>query len=366
MLEQILLIQFLRDHGQNTLDRLDFATYPWELLIRQARRANLLSRIAVFLQERMLLEQVPDRPRLHFSNAIHLANANARSAKWEVKQIHRVLHQANVDFVLLKGAAYIWSDNHAAKGRLFTDTDIMVTKADLQLAESTLAHKGWFGDLFNTYNQRYYRKWMHEIPPLQHLQRQTTLDVHHTIIPPTSRLKPKPKKLWDQADALENTPGLFILSPLDMILHSATHLFHEGEFNQGLRDISDLDLLLRQFIVPNDHWSLLLKRSIELNLERPLYYALNYTRCILHTPVPESCIAESAKLGRLNVLQKRFMDMLFLRALAPNHATCKVTGAGVASWLLYIRSHWLRMPWYLLLPHLLYKGWLRLTGKSHH
>lgn len=366
VLEQIVLIQFLRDHGQNKLDRLDFATYPWELLIRQARRANLLSRIAVFLQKLKLLEQIPDQPRLHFLNAIHLANANARSAKWEVKQIHRVLRQANVDFVLLKGAAYIWSGNDAAQGRLFSDTDILVNKADLQLAENTLTHNGWFGDFFNTYNQRYYREWMHEIPPLQHLQRQTTLDVHHTIIPPTSRLKPKPRKLWEQADALEDMPGLFILSPLDMILHSATHLFHEGEFNQGLRDISDLDLLLRQFIVEHDYWPQLLERAIELNLERPLYYALNYTRYILHTPVPESYIAESAKRGHLNVVQKRFMDILFLRALAPNHVTCKATGAELASWLLYIRSHWLRMPWYLLLPHLLHKSWLRLTGKSHH
>ena len=366
MLEQILLIQFLREHGKNSLDRLDFAGYPWELLIRQARCANLLSRIAVFLQELELLDQVPDKPRLHFLNAIHLANANARSAKWEVKQIYQVLHQGNVGFVLLKGAAYIQSGNDAAKGRLFGDTDIMVAKDDLATAENALGKNGWFGDFFDTYNQRYYREWMHEIPPLLHLQRQTTLDVHHTIIPPTSRLKPKPKKLWEQADALENMPGLFVLSPLDVILHSATHLFHEGEFNQGLRDISDLDLLLRQFIVEHDQWPDLIERAIELNLERPLYYALNYTRRILHTPVPEYCIAESAKRGRLNSVQKKLMDMLFLRALAPNHTSCKVTGAGLASWLLYIRSHWLRMPLHLLLPHLLRKSWMDLIGKTSH
>jgi hypothetical protein len=366
MLDSILLIRFLRDHGKGALNCLDLANYPWELLIRQARRANLLSRIAVFLQEQSLLEYVPERPRLHFLNAIHLADANARSAKWEVKQIYRVLHPINVDFVLLKGAAYIWAGNHAAKGRLFSDTDIMVTKSDLPAAENALIGGGWFGDCFDAYKQKYYREWMHEIPPLQHLQRQTTLDVHHTIIPPTSRLKPKPKKLWDQADALENMPGLLVLSPVDMILHSATHLFHEGEFNQGLRDISDLDLLLRQYIVPNDQWSLLRERAIELNLERPLYYALNFTRRILYTPIPENYVIASAKLGRLNVVQMRFMDMLFLRALAPNHATCKVAGAGLASWLLYIRSHWLRMPWYLLLPHLLRKSWMRLAGKSYH
>ncbi len=364
MLEQILLIQFLRQYGKNLLDNLDFENYDWELLIRQARRANLLSRIAVFLQKGDFLEKIPEKPRLHFLNAIQLANANARSAKYEVQQIYKTLHAENIDFVLLKGAAYIWANTDSAQGRLFSDTDIMVSKMDLDAAENTLITKGWFGEIFDDYKQRYYREWMHEIPPLQHLQRQTTLDVHHTIIPPTSRLKPKPKKLWDHADALENMSGLFVLSPVDMILHSATHLFHEGEFNQGLRDISDLDLLLRQFIVPNNLWELLLVRAIELNLERPLYYALNYTQHILHTPIPDSYIAESAKLGNLNTLQTRFMNSLFLRALAPNHSSCKVSGLGIASWLLYVRSHWLRMPIHLLIPHLTRKSWMQFTGKS--
>lgn len=364
MLEQILLIQFLRQHGQNTLSNLDFDHYNWELLIRQARRANLLSRIAVFLQKLTLLEKVPEKPRQHFLNSIHLAEANARSAKYEVQQIHNALQPENIDFVLLKGAAYIWANTDSAQGRLFSDTDIMVSKTDLDSAENALIKKGWFGEMFDDYKQRYYREWMHEIPPLQHLKRQTTVDVHHTIIPPTSRLKPKPKKLWEHADALENMSGLFVLSPVDMILHSATHLFHEGEFNQGLRDISDLDLLLRQFIVPNNQWESLLNRAIELNLERPLYYALNYTQRILHTPIPEFYIAESAKLGNLNFLQKAFMNTLFLRALSPNHSSCNVAGLGVANWLLYVRSHWLRMPIHLLIPHLARKSWMQFTGKS--
>ena len=366
-LDQILLIQFLRMHGNDSLDQIDLVNYPWQLLISQARRANLLSRIAVFLQDASLLVQLPEKPRQHFINAIYLADANARSARWEVIQIHKVLRSAQINFVLLKGAAYIFSENDAAKGRLFTDTDIMVAKIDLDLAETTLLQNGWFGDCFDIYKQRYYREWMHEIPPLQHLQRQTTLDVHHTIIPPTTRLNPKSKKLWEQASVLQNMHSLYTLSPLDMILHSATHLFHEGEFNQGLRDISDLDLLLRQFILSmEDGWSQLLTRAIELNLERPLFYGLNYTQQLLHTPIPSIVLTEAAQLGKLNRIQIRFMDALFLRALAPNHSTCQISGVNFACWLLYIRSHWLRMPLHLLLPHLLRKSWLRLLGKETH
>lgn len=366
MLEHILLIQLLREYGESRLLNIDAAGYPWGILVRQARAANLLCRIAVFLQEQNILHAIPERPRLHLSNSLKLSAANDRSARWEVKQIYKVLRPVNIDFVLLKGAAYLFSGNMASKGRLFSDTDILVTSEQLQAGESALVHNGWFGDFFDTYNQRYYRQWMHEIPPLRHLQRQTILDVHHTIIPPTSRLHPKPKSLWDQAIELKDMPGVFVLSPYDMILHSATHLFHEGEFKQGLRDISDLDLLMREYVVGDNAWDLLLKRALELDLQRPLFYALNFTQKILHTPVPAAITIESARAAQLNEFQIKLMDALFIRALAPDHETCRVSGAGFAKWLLYIRSHWLKMPWYLLIPHLTRKAWMRLTGKEQH
>ena len=39
----------------------------------------------------------------------------------------------------------------------------------------------------SAYDQRYYREWMHELPPLLHVRRQTALDVHHAIAPETAR-----------------------------------------------------------------------------------------------------------------------------------------------------------------------------------
>lgn len=366
MIDDILLIQFLRKQSSGNLLISDFESYPWELLIRQARYANLLPRIAVFLQEAGFLPSIPEKSRLHFLSALQLAKANARSAKWEVNEVYRVLNAANINLVLLKGAAYVLLENDASRGRLFSDTDIMVDKEQLDTAEQSLMKNGWFGDYFDRYKQHYYREWMHEIPPLQHLQRQTTLDVHHTIIPPTSNFRLNPKKLWTRADAVENMPGLFVLSPVDMILHSATHLFHEGEFKQGLRDISDLDLLLRQYIVNTGQWAALICRAEELSLERPLYYALNFTQIMLQTPVPSSVLSEVAAKANLQGWMKKIMDALFLRAMVPDHETCMIKWASLANALLYLRSHWLKMPLYLLVPHLSRKAWMRLTGKELH
>ena len=50
------------------------------------------------------------------------------------------------------------------------------------------------------------------------------------------------------------------------------------------------------------------------------------------------------------------MDFLFLRAFRPDQPECRLPFTGLALNLLYIRSHYLRMPLYLLIPHLAQKG----------
>lgn len=363
-MQPVLLIDFFRNREIDRLRKIDVSSYPWELLIRQSRRANLISRIAVFLDEAGILNEIPIQPRLHFLNALTLAKAHARSANWEVRELYRVLKSQEIDCMLLKGSAYIFSGNSASKGRLFGDVDLMVRESSLADAERLLVHSGWMTSTLNSYDQRYYRQWMHEVPPLRHLKRQTTLDLHHSIIPPVSHANFPLEKLWQQALPVDDMPGLFALSHVDMILHSATHLFHEGEFDQGLRDLSDLDLLLREYIVQDALWDDLLKRSVELKLERPLFYALRYAQRILHTPVPDGFLKKVAKQGQFGYLHNQMMDRLFLAAFMPNHETCKASGAGFARFLLFIRAHWIRMPWYLLFPHLVRKGWLRLQGEK--
>ena len=50
-------------------------------------------------------------------------------------------------------------------------------------AEAALMLDGWASGHRSAYDQRYYRTWMHELPPMQHIQRGTVLDVHHAIAP---------------------------------------------------------------------------------------------------------------------------------------------------------------------------------------
>lgn len=336
----------------------------WELLIRQARAAGMLGRITFLLAERGLLERIPDKPRLHLQSALVFSEANQRSVLWEIKQLKKALQPINARFAMLKGAAYVLKRCAAFKGRVFSDIDLMVHKSELNAVEQQLVKHGWVPSSLDAYNQHYYRQWMHEIPPMRHIKRETNLDVHHTILPPTVKLKPDVNLLWQSAQAMEGEQGVWVLSSADMIIHSATHLFYDGELEHGFRDLSDLDLLFRE-LGGTESWNGLLARACALELSQPLSYAIRYCLLFFETPVPAEIIKtiEPAFIGKLRL---HMLDFLFFRGLMPNHASCGDRWTGLARWLLFVRSHYLRMPLYLLIPHLSRKAWLRILGKPDH
>src|SRR5438045_6762401 len=111
---------------------------------------------------------------------------------------------------------------------------------------------------------------MPALPPLRHATRNTVVDVHHAILPRTARLKPDSAKLLAASRPVPDSDRLRLLAPTDLIVHSATHLFFNEEFSNGLRDLVDLDSLLRHFGEQPGFWSTLGERAAELDLVRPL------------------------------------------------------------------------------------------------
>ena len=98
-------------------------------------------------------------------------------------------------------------------------------------------------------------------------------------------------------------------------------------------------------------------RVDELQLSRSLFYALRYLRHFLDTPVPESVMAtlQDASPNRVTLA---LMDSIFIRALAPDHASCADAFTPAARLAAFVRAHWLRMPVYLLIPHLFHKAFI--------
>lgn len=350
-----ILMRALRDPDQLA----GFTLADWDLLLRQAASTNLTPTLLALAEARGLLDRIPPQARAHFDWVRPLAARHRQAVCFEVACIQAALRPTGLPLLLLKGAAYVMAGLQAGEGRLFGDIDILVPKGRLGEVESALMLNGWASTHHDAYDQRYYREWMHELPPMKHVRRQSNIDVHHAIVPETAPVWPDPDSLRARARPIDGAPGLAVLAPDDMVLHSAVHLFFDGEFDKGLRDLFDLHRLLCEFGAQPGFWSGLASRARELELERPLFYALRYASCLLGTPVPATVMRDAgAGAGAPGAPLLAVMDQLFLRALMPAHPSCAGVFTGLAHGILYMRGNWLRMPPLLLSRHLFHKAFL--------
>jgi Uncharacterised nucleotidyltransferase len=329
----------------------------WELLLAQARKANLMARLAYWIEDAGLVAAVPDRVGIQFAAARVFAASRRRALEWEVNRLHRVLTGAGFPILLLKGAAYAVAGLPLARGRISLDIDIMVPGDQIEEIEKHLVTHGWEPAKLDAYDRRYYQRWSHELPPLRHRERGSELDVHHTILPPLSRLRPDPSAFWREAITLPDGSRAFC--PTHMALHVAAHLFQEGEIAGGLGGLIDFGELCRHFARNPGFWQELVPAAIELGLVRPLYYALHYASKLLGTAVADPVMAEASRVGRPPRPVRAAMDPMVPRALLPDLPEYRTPWRRLARLCLYIRSHWLRMQPLPLARHLLHKAWAR-------
>ena len=328
-----LLVRALRDPAAVGGD------CDWVSLVSAARAEQLLGSLAFRMEGR----PVPPRIAALLEDARRDAASVRTQALWEAEMARRALAPLGIPVILMKGTAFHAAGLDASIGRSVGDLDIMVPRASLGAVEAALLEAGWEHVKDSQgYDDSYYRRWMHELPPLIHRTRDRMIDVHHTILPLTARPRPDAGALIAVSVALDN--GLSILSPADIVIHAAAHLFADGDLAGGLRNLWDIDRLLRQFDAP-DFWRALAERARLHQLAGPVARALRLAHRLYGTPI------DHAVAGR-----PRLSDRLFeARLLARN-------GWGqekrkLLRFAFYVRSHWLRMPPLMLARHL----WIKAT-----
>ncbi len=339
-----------------------YSDSEWEMLIRLARRVKLLGRLALLLRSNGLWQGVPLRITNQLTSALVQAEKLKQSTQWELNRIVWALEDYDTIIIALKGAAYTLAGLPYAEGRLSVDLDLMVPASDLGEIESLLKIKGWRHRPISVYDEHYYRVWSHEIPPLVHAERETEVDIHHTLAPLTSRLRINTDLLFAEALA---TPyaKVKLLCPVDMTIHCAVNLFQNNELADDLRDLLDLHDLMVFFSHQDvDFWEHLTDRANQLKLGCILYYGLYFSQLIFRTPVPQGIVNRlHAKPGGI---KRRIMHWLVPLALFPQHPDRPSRRAVLARRILYLRSHLIRMPLYILLPHLVYKTARTFMAKS--
>lgn len=300
----------------------------WTALFAVARAEQLIGTLAHRIDG---LRMPPAAARL-VKDAIASAGQGRTAALWEAEMARRALGPTGMPVVLLKGTAYAAAGLSPATGRSIGDLDILVPRDRIEEAEAALLVAGWEWVKPDPYDDAYYRQWMHELPPLIHRERDRMIDVHHTILPLTARIRPDAGALLADSVALGN--GLRILSPADMICHAAAHLFADGDLAGGMRNLWDIHCLLGEFGTDG-----LEARAAHHGLGAAVARAMRHAHHLYGTAIPQN----GPIRGRI--------DPFFARRLtARDHwgrPTRKFTQLGF-----YIRSHWLRMPPLMLARHL--------------
>jgi hypothetical protein len=244
----------------------------------------------------------------------------------------RALAPLGVPVVLLKGTAFAAAGLSPSAGRNIGDLDILVPRESLGEVEAALMAAGWEWVKPDPYDDAYYRRWMHELPPLIHHERDRMIDVHHTILPLTAKITPDAAGLIAASEPLEN--GLRILSRPDVLVHAVAHLLADGDLAGGMRTLWDFHCLVRDGGTEG-----LLERARHHGLAREMARALRLSHALYGTEVP----SEYQRLG--------LADRLYLRRLTARDGWGRQTRRPLRM-AFYVRSHWLRMPPAMLARHL--------------
>jgi hypothetical protein len=351
------LVSLLRDPATAA----DVPADAWDAILSVARAEVMLGTLAHHLAGQPL----PPAVSAHLDAAARAADHAQRLALWEAEMCRRALEPLGIAPILLKGTAYAAAGLPNAAGRQIGDLDILVPRDRLDEVETALLSAGWEWVKDDPYDQSYYRRWMHELPPLIHKERDRMVDVHHTILPLTARRTPDaaamiadahdlplPKQFENlyepevfpevpaDPSAIPQVAGCRVLGRFDIVHHCVAHLMADGELDGGLRNLWDFHCLVQEMErrTNGKYWKDLRSDSGRHGLYRALSRTARLAHHLFGTPL---YVRERLTLT----------DRLFLRRLLARddwgreiHRPLRLA--------FYIRGHLLRMPLPMLLRHL--------------
>lgn len=324
----------------------------WDLLVRTARSARLLGSLAARIEETGISGRLPEAVAAHLRAATNEAAYLKQMSLRQLALIAETLRPLALPMLALKGSAYILAALPNSAGRMPRDVDLMVERSRLDEVERTLRAAGWGFSKTDEYDQHYYRAWSHELPPMRAPTLPLELDLHHNILPPIGRLKPDAARLIADSVAVPGSPYR-VLRPADQLLHAAVHLFQDSDCVGKLRDLVDIDGLVRHFAARDGErfWRDLDDSIAVHGLGRPLWYALAFCRAWLETPVPDA-VWEGLQAHRPPAPARSLMTSLAGRVLPPVHPDAEPGLADrLAASALELRALWLRMPPWTLAYH---------------
>lgn len=323
----------------------------WQSAILVLREEKLLASVYHLAVEAGVYQQYPKFAQRHLYSANIYADRQAKQIEYEALLLNKLLAPHDITPVFLKGANYTLRQSKNSLGRICSDIDVLVEKSQINQCETLLLNQNWQSESLTDYDEKYYRQWAHEIPPLIHPFRGTVLDVHHNLYLPISGRSPDIKLFLSELSTTAN--GSSVLLPPQTVMHSIIHLFMNEDFSSGLRDLFDIYLLLQQY-GDEQCWSELISVAEKTGFVVELHYCLNALASIFSYKCPTLAEQYFAEV-KLTFMHKFWSHTIFINAILSQHPLVSTRKHKIAAAVAYFRGHWVKMPKWVLCKHFVVK-----------
>jgi hypothetical protein len=306
----------------------------WGSVLLLANHTELLPQIA----ERVLNCKgdldLPACVHHRFLRERQLNGFNRLSIEFELDELERLLGDMACPLVLLKGCAYLKAGLRWADGRRSGDVDLLVREQDVERVSEKLLHSGFeFDEELDPRDASYFRRWLHELPPVHHNYRKKEIDLHFRLLPQCDPNSFSSDSLIDRSIAIQGSVFRW-LDPVDRIIHAAINLGRTGEYRRALRDLWDIQSLI-QDAGGTDHycWVDLADRSRELGVQKTVSEVLLLAEQAVGLVVPDEFV-QRIGVGSRHSVRRRITYRTMCRAAIPSHLDLRSRQRRRAMWLM--------------------------------
>lgn len=269
----------------------------WEAIADLARRqgvaALLFWRLGQGDSDAQPRQSVPQEVLTELREYLYTAAAHGIMAEGQLARVLGALSRASVPAVVVKGAALGMFYPDPAL-RLYGDIDIMVPEAKLDVAEQALnalgyqcfASKDWWLDHF------------HHLPPMASEGGKLLVELHWRLDYEEEKGRLPAEDLWERAVpwTVRDQPALR-LDVVDAVLYLCRHAVVQHRAHGAFRSLYDLAQVTRRW--GEEEWTVLVRRTVEYGLIRPVYLMLALGGEIVHVPVPAEVLSALRPSGNV-------------------------------------------------------------------
>lgn len=282
------------------LKRLQAHGIDWNGLFRFAEDHDLLALLHTSLQG-LSAVSVPAMLSQALSDHYHVSALRNRMQYQEFRKLGRLLEEAGIEFIALKGivlARHIYPD---AAQRQFGDIDLLVREVNIDSAKALLEQQGYAatftygirdsqGDALTPLQESIYRAHYHQYE-LRSNDGLIYIDLHWRLSPTLYPADLPTPLVWEAADAYE-IDGVSIKRLPDELdlLYLCVHGAKDGW--SRLKWVVDVDRLLSA--CPALDWRRVWDFADRCRCRRMLTAGLRLSQLLLGTPLPDAVVATMA------------------------------------------------------------------------